>query len=104
MSFRSLRKIETVDCIQEEERPNPLVKVFAAVPEPFEFRHFGLELARGGSSAERVKRAVSNVGIARDDDGPEFAHAPAPFTENISRAAKRLTISARTSSRSFPFN
>src|SRR4051794_2651257 len=103
-SLRSLRQIKTVDRIQKEESANSVVEVLTAVPQPFQFRHLRLELAQAGSSTERVEGAVSNLGIGRGDDGPEFAHAPSTFAENIWRVARMFTISASTSSRSCPFN
>jgi len=60
----------------------------------------GINRERNNSSRLKFETKRFHRRIGGRDDGPEFAHTAAPFAENISRAARTLSSSVRTVSRS----
>src|ERR1019366_4496369 len=98
--LRSSGQMKTVNCVKKKQRANTFVQVYAGVPAPFEFRHFGKQLLRAGLPTKFIERAVADFRVRRRNDRPEHAQAPAPGSENTSRTANTLISSVRTSSRS----
>src|SRR5580658_1370756 len=97
-----LRKIKTIDRVQEEQRAHAFVEILVAVAQTLKFRQLGDQPIVRCALAERAQRAIADFRIGRADDVPEFAHALSPSTADISRAARTLTSSVSTSSRSWP--
>ena len=96
------RDVETVDGVQEKQRPYAFVEIVARPAEAIERFALGHQLPQSGRAAEGIERAVAGGGIAGEDDGGQLAHCAPPGASTASRMASSSTNWASTSARSRP--